>query len=95
MANILDPGTGVGSGSGSGSGGSATGGSGPGVNGGPVVGYALAGVLAIILADFAPTLINGMLGLILAGMILKGSNTLAPQIQSWAASLGGGAATKG
>ena len=58
-------------------------------------GFALAAVLMIVLAEYLPHLINGVLALILAGVILKNTPAWQGQIQSLGNLLNGKTAAAG
>lgn len=47
-----------------------------------------AGVIAIVLADYAPRLVNGLLLLILAGVVLKRSDVWIPWLNGVSKSFG-------
>lgn len=54
----------------------------PGIPGANVAFFVGASALLIVLADYAPRLVNGVLGLILAGVILKNADVWAPKLQA-------------
>lgn len=47
-----------------------------------VVWFLVAGLIVIVLADYFPTLINGLLVIILGGVILKNSDVWVPLLQT-------------
>jgi uncharacterized membrane protein YfcA len=51
--------------------------------GGAVVGMLVGAVLLIMLADTAPRVVNGLLVLILVGLVLAHSNSYTKLLQQW------------